>query len=204
MNGTGLNRTASEIMNARVITASRGTNADILARQLLSGQFSGLPVVEEDGEVVGVVSEFDLMQSLLEGKDLSLLKAEEIMNTPALCVTEETPLLHVLQLMIEHRIIRLPVVRNRRLVGMISRPNILSQMVSSAGSVAHVLAVCYWCERVRDDILSKPHEEIWCDLDEYLQRQGLNSMEVTFSPRFCTTCAPVIQKLMKGSMPPAR
>jgi len=197
MNGKGLNRTASEIMNARVITASRGTNANILARQLLTGQFSGLPVVEEDGEVVGVVSEFDLIQALLEGKDLSLLKAEEIMNTPALCVTEESPLLHVLQLMIEHRIIRLPVVRNRKLVGIISRPNILSQMVEKVGSATHVLSVCYWCERVRDDIQSKPNQEIWCDLAEYLQRHGLNSTEVTFSPKFCTTCAPIIHKLMR-------
>lgn len=201
MEGKGLNRTASEIMNPRVITASRGTNANILARQLLTGQFSGLPVVEEDGEVVGVVSEFDLLQALLEGQDLSLLKAEDIMNTPALCVTEESPLLHVLKLMIEHRIIRLPVVRNRKLVGMISRPNILSQMVDVAGPATHVLAVCYWCERVCDDIQSQPNQEIWCDLAEYLQRHGVTSTEVTFSPKFCPTCAPVIKHLMEGSTP---
>jgi len=197
MEGTGLNRTASEIMNPRVITASRGTNANILARQLLTGNFSGLPVVEEGGEVVGIVSEFDLIQALLEGKDLSLLKAEEIMNTPAMCVTEETSLLHVLQLMVEHRIIRLPVVRNRKLVGMISRPNILSQMVETVGSATHVLSVCYWCERVCDDIQSKPNQEIWCDLEEYLQRHGINPSEVTFSQKFCTTCAPIIHKLMR-------
>ena len=199
MEGKGLNRTASEIMNPRVITASRGTNANILARQLLSGQFSGLPVVEEDGEVVGVVSEFDLIQALLEGKDLALLKAEEIMNTPAVCVTEESPLIHVLQLMIEHRIIRLPVVRNRKLVGMISRPNILSQMIGPAGSVTHVLSVCYWCERVCDDSQSQPNQGVWCDLEEYLQRHGVTSTEVTFSPKFCLTCAPVIKHIMEGS-----
>lgn len=199
MGENGLNRTASEVMNPRVITASRGTNANILARQLLTGQFSGLPVVEEDREVVGIVSEFDLIQALLEGKDLSLLKAEEIMNTPALCVTEESPLLHVLKLMMEHRIIRLPVVRNRKLVGMISRPNILSQMVDSGEPTTHQLAVCYWCERICDDIESQPNQEIWCDLEEYLQRHALTSTEVTFSPKFCTTCAPIIHNLMGGS-----
>lgn len=203
MGENGLNRTASEVMNPRVITASRGTNANILARQLLTGQFSGLPIVEGDGEVVGIVSEFDLIQALLEGKDLSLLKAEDIMNTPALCVTEESPLLHVLQLMIEHRIIRLPVVRNRKLVGMISRPNILHQIVDLAGPITHVLVVCYWCERVRDDIQSKPHQEIWCDLAEYLQRHRVNATEVTFSPKFCPTCAPVIRLVMGGSTTPS-
>lgn len=201
MKGKGLNRTACEVMNPRVITASRGTNANILARQLLTGQFSGLPVVEEDGEVVGVVSEFDLIQALLEGKDLALLKAEDIMNTPAVCVTEESPLLHVLKLMIEHRIIRLPVVRNRKLVGMISRPNILSQMVDITRPMTHVLAICYWCERIRDDSLSQPHQEVWCDLTDYLQRHGLSSTEVTFSPKFCPTCGPAIKNLMEGSTP---
>jgi CBS domain-containing protein len=203
MGENGLNRTASEVMNPRVITASRGTNANILARQLLTGQFSGLPVVEQDGEVVGIVSEFDLIQALLEGKDLSLLKAEDIMNTPALCVTEESSLLHVLQIMIEHRIVRLPVVRNRKLVGMISRPNILNQMVDVAGPVTHVLAVCYSCEQVCDDIQSKPHQEVWCDLPEYLQRHRVNAMEVTFSPKFCPTCAPVVKRLMEGSATPS-
>lgn len=199
MKGKGLNRTASEVMNPRVITASRGTNANILARQLLAGQFSGLPVVEEDGEVVGVVSEFDVLQALQEGKDLNVLNAEEIMSTPPLCVVEDAPLLHVLKLMIEHRIIRLPVVRNRKLVGMISRPNILSQMVDSSGPVTHILAVCYWCERVCDDIQSRPDQEIWGDLADYLQRHGVTSKEVTFSPKFCPTCAPVIKNLMEGS-----
>ncbi len=199
MKEKGLNRMASDVMNRRVITASRGTDATILVRQLLSGQFSGLPVVEEDGEVVGVVSEFDLLQALQGGKDLQRLKAEDVMSTPPLCVVEDTPLLHVLKLMIEHRVIRLPVVRSRKLVGMISRPNILSQMVDVTGPMTHVLAVCYWCERVCDDILSEPEEEIWCDLDEYLQRHGMTSAEVSFSPKFCKTCAPIIRALMGGA-----
>jgi len=204
MKGNGLNRPASEVMKTSVITASRGTNANILMRQLLTGQFSGLPVVEEDGEVVGIVSEFDILKAYLEGKDLSLLKAEEIMSTPALCVTEEAPLLHVLKMMVEHRIIRLPVVRNRRLVGMISRPNIMSQTIDTSRPMTHTLAVCYVCERVCDDIESQPGQEVWCDLSEYLQRHGMTSMEVTFSPKFCPTCAPLIHKVMgtSASNPP--
>ena len=202
MREDGINQTAADVMNPRVITASRGTHANILVRHLLTGQFSGLPVVEEDGEVVGIVSEFDLLQALLDGKDLALLKAEEVMTTPALCVVEDTPLLHVLKLMTEHRIIRLPVVRNRKLVGMISRPNILSQLVGVVASPTHMLAVCYWCERVCDDMLSKPGQEVWCDLTEYLQRHEINAIEVTFSPKFCPTCSPIIHKLMEPSSRP--
>lgn len=197
MKGQGLNRKASEVMNTGVITASRGSNANILVRQMLTGHFSGMPVVEDDGEVVGVVSEFDVLKAFRLGKDLTLLKAEDIMSSPPVCVVEEASLLHVLELMTEHRIIRLPVVRNRKLVGMISRPNIMSQMVDVTVPMAHVLPVCYWCERVCDDIQSETNNEIWCDLAEYLKRHGITSTEVTFSPKFCPTCAPIIQNLMK-------
>ncbi len=119
------------------------------------------------------------------------------MSTPPVCVVEDAPLLHVLKLMRDHRIVRLPVVRNRKLVGIISRPNILSQMVDLTVSMAHVLSLCYWCERVRDDILSRPDQDIWCDLSEYLDRHSITSAEVSFSPKFCPSCAPVVKNLMR-------
>jgi CBS domain-containing protein len=124
-----MKKTARDFMTPSVITASRGTNGQVLARQLLSGLFSGLPVIEPDGEVVGVVTEFDLLKAFKEGKDLQLIKAEEIMTVPPLCINEDTTLEVTIQTMIEHRVTRLPVVRNRRIVGVVSRANILTQLV---------------------------------------------------------------------------
>ncbi len=60
---------AKEIMTKIVTAATRKTNGRDLSVKLLSGMYSGLPVVDK-GTVVGVVTEFDLLKSVKEGKDL--------------------------------------------------------------------------------------------------------------------------------------
>ncbi|MEE9605056.1 MAG: CBS domain-containing protein, partial [Candidatus Scalindua sp.] len=66
---------AKEIMNKIVTAATVKTNGRDLAVKLLSGMYSGLPVVDE-GKVVGVVTEFDLLKAVNEGKDLQHIFAE--------------------------------------------------------------------------------------------------------------------------------
>jgi CBS domain-containing protein len=195
MNGPLTNKTAKDFMTPRVVTASRGTNGQVLAQQLLSGLFSGLPIVEPDGEVVGVVTEFDLLKAFKEGADLKSLKAEELMTAPPLCIVEDTPLEIILQKMIDHQVIRLPVVRNRKVVGVISRANILSQMVTPDSHTRHILPLCYWCEKVRDDSDAEPGQGVWSDLQTYLEKHHLNSYEVSFMHVFCPQCTPIVNRL---------
>ncbi len=183
-------------MTPRVITASRGTKGDILVRQLLSGLFSGLPVVDSEGEVVGVVTEFDLLKAFREGKDLQSIKAEDIMTVPPLCIQEDTTLEVTIPKMIEHGVTRLPVVRNRRIVGVVSRANILTQLVEVKFQNQHIVYLCYWCEKVREDSETDGGEEIWRDLDEYLEKHHLASQDLSFMHTFCPTCNPQVKKLM--------
>ena len=120
---------AKDIMNKIVTAAKRKTIGRDLAIKLLSGMYSGLPVVDDKGKVVGVVSEFDLLKAIRDGKALEQVKAEDIMSKNPICVSENTPVEDVIDLMIKHNIIRVPVVRNDNLVGVISRCDILSSIV---------------------------------------------------------------------------
>lgn len=120
---------ARDVMNKRVTAATPRAIGRDLARQLLSGMYSGLPVVDANGIVIGVVTEFDLLTALREGKDLQTVKAEEIMGQPAVCVEEEDPIEAVIAKMTLHHIIRVPVVRQGKLVGIIARADILSRMI---------------------------------------------------------------------------
>src|SRR5215510_14439859 len=88
-----------------------------LALQLLSGMYSGLLVVDAKGVVVGVATEFDLLNAVRAGKDLQTVKAEEIMGQPPVCVAEDESLQSVIAKMTTHHIIRVPVVRDGKLVG---------------------------------------------------------------------------------------
>ena len=120
---------AKDIMNKIVTAAKRKTIGRDLAIKLLSGMYSGLPVVDDKGKVVGVVSEFDLLKAIKEGKKLEQVTAEEIMSKKPVCVTENTPVDEIIDLMTKHNIIRVPVLRNDNLVGVISRCDILSNIV---------------------------------------------------------------------------
>ena len=121
---------ARNVMNRRVTAATPRAIGRDLALQLLSGMYSGLPVVDEKGVVIGVVTEFDLLKAMHQGKDLQTVKAEDIMSKPPVCVQEENSIEEVIAKMTEHHIIRVPVVReDGRLVGLIARADILSHMI---------------------------------------------------------------------------
>jgi CBS domain-containing protein len=120
---------ARDVMNKRVTAATPRAIGRDLAQQLLSGMYSGLPVVDANGAVIGVVTEFDLLNAIREGRDLQTVKAEEIMGRPAVCVEENDPVESVIAKMTLHHIIRVPVVRNGKLIGVIARADILSRMI---------------------------------------------------------------------------
>lgn len=120
---------AKDIMNKIVTAAKKKTIGRDLAVKLLSGMYSGLPVVDDAGKVIGVVSEFDLLKILRDGKTLEQVTAEDIMTKNPICVSEDTPVEEIINLMTTHNIIRVPVVRNGNLVGVISRCDILNSIV---------------------------------------------------------------------------
>ena len=120
---------ARDVMNRRVTAATPHAIGRDLALQLLSGMYSGLPVVDANGTVIGVVTEFDLLEAVREGKDLQTVKAAEIMGRPPVCVEEDEPIDAVIAKMTTHHIIRVPVVRGGKLIGVIARADILSRMI---------------------------------------------------------------------------
>ena len=119
---------AKEIMNKIVTAATRKTNGRDLSVKLLSGMYSGLPVVDK-GKVVGVVTEFDLLTAVKEGKDLQKIFAEDIMTKEPICVEEDTHVDEIIRIMTEQKIIRVPVVREGNLIGVISRCDILNSLI---------------------------------------------------------------------------
>jgi CBS domain-containing protein len=119
-----------DVMNSRVTAATPKAVARDLALQLLSSMYSGLPVVDSKYKVVGVVTEFDLLNAVRQGKDLQTTEADEIMTKPAICPQEDDDLDVVIQNMTEKNIIGLPVPgEDGKLVSVIARAHILSRMV---------------------------------------------------------------------------
>lgn len=97
-----------------------------LAGAMTEGSFGSVPILTKDGKVVGLVSEFDLLKAIMEGKELSKVTAEELMHKGVISVTQETPALEIIALLQSKHLIRVAVVdADGKLVGVVSRRDLL-------------------------------------------------------------------------------
>jgi len=116
---------AAEIMRQPVLAATPGTAVRDVLTQLVMHNISGMPVVEGDGGVVGILSEDDILRTYLDGHQLDPLVVQHIMSADPVTVDVETPLIEVMQTIYEEGVLRVPVVEHGRLVGVISRGDLI-------------------------------------------------------------------------------
>lgn len=115
-------------MTAPVASVGAETSLADIARQLTSGGFSGMPVVDADQRVIGFVSEIDLMTALLNGRESST-PASELMSAPVVSVDEFETTDEVMRILRARSIHHLPVVRQDRLVGIITPADVVRYLV---------------------------------------------------------------------------
>ncbi|NWN81818.1 MAG: CBS domain-containing protein [Halomonas sp.] len=135
---------AADIMTRNVITVSRDSEVREIASLLVEHGISAVPVVSDAGQVLGIVSEGDLIRRVEDDKRskswwLRLFavndpaeyvkthgrRAYEIMTPEPLTIDEDMPLARISRLLEKHHIKRVPVVSNGKLVGIVSRANLL-------------------------------------------------------------------------------
>jgi CBS domain-containing protein len=114
---------AKDIMTRDVVTVSPTTSVKELAKTLVQQQISGAPVMNKKGQIVGVVSETDIVAS--SGRTV-----KDIMSKKVCSVAEETPVEEIAGLMTAHKISRLPVMRGQKLVGLVSRADIVGAIAA--------------------------------------------------------------------------
>ena len=112
---------ASDIMTRNVYTIHPGASAQEAARLLSQERISGAPVVDAHGKVIGIVSEADIISKVnREG-----LCVADIMSCEVIAVGEETAVSEIARLFAERNIKRVPVLRDGKLVGIVSRADIV-------------------------------------------------------------------------------
>jgi CBS domain-containing protein len=107
-----------EVMTRDVITFNEDTPVDEIAQTLTSKHITGAPVVTGDGVVVGIVSEVDVFSK--KGA-----VARDIMSPHVISVTEDTGIDEAARLMAGERIRRVPVINRGKMVGLLSRSDVL-------------------------------------------------------------------------------
>lgn len=136
---------AADVMTQNVVTVSPDSEVREIASLLLEHGISAVPVVGDGGKVLGIVSEGDLMRrvendtnrrkswwlKLFAGHDAADYvkshgrRAHEIMTRDPITIDEDMPLHKISRLLEKHHIKRVPVVNKGKLVGIVSRSNLL-------------------------------------------------------------------------------
>ena len=129
---------AFNIMTTGVITVGLSTSVGDIVRSLLANGISAVPVLDEHGALVGMVSEADLIH--LDGGDFLKshgVKAADVMTKPVIVAKPEMRLNELVSLFDKHGIKRVPVVDHGKIVGIVSRANILQALALSRKELAH-------------------------------------------------------------------
>jgi len=113
-----------DVMNESVVTLSTTVTVGEAIRHLIENHISGIPIVDEEGSLVGIISEFQLLETLYSPNVKEMLVGD-VMTQKVLTVSPEMALSEAVGLMIVHRIRRLPVIDNGRIVGIVSRRDLL-------------------------------------------------------------------------------
>jgi CBS domain-containing protein len=152
---------ARDIMTRNVVSVGPKVGLQEIARALLSARISAVPVVDEEMHPIGVVSEWDLigqhaperearrdlwLSRLAEGQSLAnefiettrpnARAAEEVMSRPVVTIGEDAELSEIARVLTEHRVKRVFVVSDGRLVGVVSRSD-LTRVLAQNGHEQH-------------------------------------------------------------------
>ena len=125
---------AADVMSKKVITVSPSATVEDTIRMLVDNGISGAPVVDADGELVGIITEFQLLEVAYDPEFMAAL-VEDFMTRNVLTVDESDLLSDVASQMIAHRIRRLPVVRNNKVVGIVARRDVIGYMLAKGESI---------------------------------------------------------------------
>jgi CBS domain-containing protein len=170
----------ADIMTSPVLALRPGASVTDAARLMLTHQVSGLPVIGEDGALVGIVSEGDFLRRSELGTErkhsgwLEFLvspgqaaeeyvqahgrKVEQIMRHDVVTTTPQATLEEVVELMSSRGVKRLPVIAGGKVVGIVARSDLMRAMlrVLPRGSAAHSHD-----ERIRGEILAEFANQSW-------------------------------------------
>ncbi|HZJ38735.1 MAG TPA: CBS domain-containing protein [Chthoniobacterales bacterium] len=117
-------------MTRDIISVAPTMTVKLLAKTLIKNQVGGVPVAGKNGKIIGIVSEADILSK--KGKDVKSIMSKKVISVP-----DDTTVEEIAQLMNTHNIKRVPVMNDAKIVGIVSRADIVSAIARGEHVAIH-------------------------------------------------------------------
>ena len=121
---------AQDVMTRDIITVRPSVKIKDLAMILIRNQISGAPVADKKGKILGIVSEADIVAK--RGKDAKAIMSKKVISVPLDASVEE-----IARVMTTHAIKRLPVMDNGKMIGIVSRADVVNALAMGEHIAIH-------------------------------------------------------------------
>ena len=123
---------AFDVMSVDIVAAKDNATVIEISTRLVLGVFNGMPIIDDNGSVIGIITTIDILRAIRDGKDLNTLLARDLMTQNPSVVKQNTRIEEVIDIMDKKGIEMVPVVEDddSRIIGVISRSDILKEKLN--------------------------------------------------------------------------
>jgi|SRR6476469_3365718 CBS domain-containing protein len=121
---------AYDIMSIDIEAAKENATVSEIGTRLILRSINGMPIIDDDGKVIGILTIIDILRAIKDNKNIDLLKASDIMTRSPIVIYQETSIMDIIDIMDKKGIEMIPVVdeeRDDRLIGIVSRKDIIEE-----------------------------------------------------------------------------
>ena len=120
---------AKDLMTTQIDIAKENTTVEEISAKLFAGEFNGLPVLDDNEFVIGVVTAIDILKAIQKGKNLRAMRAKDIMTPNPSVVKKDTSIDDIIDIIIKKEIVMVPVVEDNtnKIIGVVTRLDVITE-----------------------------------------------------------------------------
>ncbi len=121
---------AYDIMSTDIEAAKENATISEVGTRLILRSINGIPIIDDDGKVIGILTIIDILRAIRDNKDIDGLKAGDIMTRKPIVINQQTEMIEMIDIMDKNGIEMIPVVdeeSDNRLIGVVSRKDIIEE-----------------------------------------------------------------------------
>ena len=120
-----------DVMSVDIVCAKKNATIIEAATRIVLGGFNGIPIIDDDGMVIGIITTLDILGAIKDGKDINSTTIGDIMTVNPIVINQNKDIEETIDIINKNRVSMIPVVEDDgRIIGICSRSDILKEILN--------------------------------------------------------------------------